>query len=173
MHTAKGAQLCTMLPPAVAVGFFAVWLRVEAHGKEKPLPWGLEGRRTAKSGHGKEGQRTAKHGARQRWAQRTAKLGRTAKPLPCDFRSTHGKVSSAHLDYLVEDNTMDDIFLSPELDGNLAHVDYLVEDNAMDDICLSPALDGNLGMPTFQDYLDEEQVTEKGGSCDNGPIPNP
>jgi DNA-directed RNA polymerase-5 subunit 1 len=51
-------------------------------------------------------------------------------------------------------------------------VDYLVEDNAMDDICLSPALDRNLGMPTFEDYL-EEQVTEKGGSCDNGPNPIP
>jgi hypothetical protein len=24
-------------------------------------------------------------------AQRTAKLGRSAKPLPCDFRATHGK----------------------------------------------------------------------------------
>jgi DNA-directed RNA polymerase-5 subunit 1 len=29
-------------------------------------------------------------------------------------------------------------------------VDYLVEDNAMDDICLSPELDGTLGMPTFE-----------------------
>jgi DNA-directed RNA polymerase-5 subunit 1 len=28
-------------------------------------------------------------------------------------------------------------------------VDYLIEDNAMDDICLSPELDGTLGMPTF------------------------
>ena len=55
-----------------------------------------------------------------------------------------------------------------------AHVDYLVEDNAMDDICLlSPALDGNLGMTTFEDCLDEEQVTEKGGSWDNGPNPKP
>ena len=53
-----------------------------------------------------------------------------------------------------------------------AHVDYLVEDNAMDDICLSPALDGNLGMPTFEDCL-EEQVNEKGGSWDNGPNPKP
>ncbi len=53
-----------------------------------------------------------------------------------------------------------------------AHVDYLVEDNAVDDICLSPDLDGNLGMPTFKDCL-EEQVTEKGGSWDNGPNPNP
>jgi DNA-directed RNA polymerase-5 subunit 1 len=32
----------------------------------------------------------------------------------------------------------------------LDDVDYLVEDNAMDDICLSPELDGTLGMPTFE-----------------------
>jgi DNA-directed RNA polymerase-5 subunit 1 len=29
-------------------------------------------------------------------------------------------------------------------------VDYLIGDNAMDDICLSPELDGTLGMPTFE-----------------------
>jgi hypothetical protein len=29
-------------------------------------------------------------------------------------------------------------------------MDYLVEDNAMDDIYLSPKLDGTLGMPTFE-----------------------
>jgi DNA-directed RNA polymerase-5 subunit 1 len=29
-------------------------------------------------------------------------------------------------------------------------VDYLVEDNAMDDICVSPELDETLGMPTFE-----------------------
>jgi hypothetical protein len=29
-------------------------------------------------------------------------------------------------------------------------VDYLVDDNAMDDICLSLELDGTLGMPTFE-----------------------
>jgi DNA-directed RNA polymerase-5 subunit 1 len=29
-------------------------------------------------------------------------------------------------------------------------IDYLVENNAMDDICLSPELDGTLGMPTFE-----------------------
>jgi DNA-directed RNA polymerase-5 subunit 1 len=28
--------------------------------------------------------------------------------------------------------------------------DYLIGDNAMDDICLSPELDGTLGMPTFE-----------------------
>jgi DNA-directed RNA polymerase-5 subunit 1 len=31
----------------------------------------------------------------------------------------------------------------------LDDVDYLVEDNAMDDICLSPELDEILGVPTF------------------------
>jgi hypothetical protein len=28
-------------------------------------------------------------------------------------------------------------------------VDYPVDDNAMDDICLSPELDGTLGVPTL------------------------
>jgi DNA-directed RNA polymerase-5 subunit 1 len=32
----------------------------------------------------------------------------------------------------------------------LDDVDYLVEGNAMDDICLSPELDGTLGVPTFE-----------------------
>jgi DNA-directed RNA polymerase-5 subunit 1 len=32
----------------------------------------------------------------------------------------------------------------------LDDVDYLVEDIAMDDICLSPELDGTFGMPTFE-----------------------
>jgi DNA-directed RNA polymerase-5 subunit 1 len=32
----------------------------------------------------------------------------------------------------------------------LDDVDYLVEDNAMDDICLSPKLDGTPGVPTFE-----------------------
>jgi DNA-directed RNA polymerase-5 subunit 1 len=32
----------------------------------------------------------------------------------------------------------------------LDDVDYLVEDNAMDDICLSPELDGTFGVPTFE-----------------------
>jgi DNA-directed RNA polymerase-5 subunit 1 len=34
--------------------------------------------------------------------------------------------------------------------ASLDDVDYLVEDNAMDDICLSPELDGTFGMPTFE-----------------------
>jgi hypothetical protein len=29
-------------------------------------------------------------------------------------------------------------------------VDYLVEDSTMDDNCLSPELDGTLGVPTFE-----------------------
>jgi DNA-directed RNA polymerase-5 subunit 1 len=32
----------------------------------------------------------------------------------------------------------------------LEDVDYLVDDNAMDDICLPPELDETLGMPTFE-----------------------
>jgi DNA-directed RNA polymerase-5 subunit 1 len=32
----------------------------------------------------------------------------------------------------------------------LDDVDYLVEDNAMDDICVSPELDETLGVPTFE-----------------------
>jgi DNA-directed RNA polymerase-5 subunit 1 len=32
----------------------------------------------------------------------------------------------------------------------LEDVDYLIGDNAIDDICLSPELDGTLGMPTFE-----------------------
>jgi DNA-directed RNA polymerase-5 subunit 1 len=38
----------------------------------------------------------------------------------------------------------------------LEDVDYLVEDNAMDDICLSPQLDGTLDMPTFEDGIDHQ-----------------
>jgi DNA-directed RNA polymerase-5 subunit 1 len=32
----------------------------------------------------------------------------------------------------------------------LVDVDYLIDDDAMDDICLSPELDETLGMPTFE-----------------------
>jgi DNA-directed RNA polymerase-5 subunit 1 len=35
-------------------------------------------------------------------------------------------------------------------------VDYIIGDNAMDDICLSPELDGALGMPTFEDGIDHQ-----------------
>jgi DNA-directed RNA polymerase-5 subunit 1 len=38
----------------------------------------------------------------------------------------------------------------------LKDVDYLIDDNAMDDICLSPELDGTLSMPTFE-YSCERQ----------------
>jgi DNA-directed RNA polymerase-5 subunit 1 len=46
-------------------------------------------------------------------------------------------------------------------------VDYLVEDNAMDDICLSPELDGTLGVPTFEHSCGhhnfrEEQIQKNG-----------
>jgi hypothetical protein len=44
-------------------------------------------------------------------------------------------------------------------------VDYLIDDNAMDDICLSPELDGTLGMPTLNIVVDiktsEEDDSEK------------
>jgi DNA-directed RNA polymerase-5 subunit 1 len=32
----------------------------------------------------------------------------------------------------------------------LEEIDYLIGDNAMDDVCLSPELDGTLGIPTFE-----------------------
>jgi DNA-directed RNA polymerase-5 subunit 1 len=35
-------------------------------------------------------------------------------------------------------------------------VEYLIGDNAMDDICLSPELDRTLGMPTFEDGIDHQ-----------------
>ena len=38
----------------------------------------------------------------------------------------------------------------------LEDVDCLVDDNAMDDICISPELDGTLGMPTFEDSLEQQ-----------------
>jgi DNA-directed RNA polymerase-5 subunit 1 len=38
----------------------------------------------------------------------------------------------------------------------LEDVDYLVDDNAMDDICLSPELDRTLDVPTF-DHSGEHQ----------------
>jgi hypothetical protein len=37
-------------------------------------------------------------------------------------------------------------------------VDYLIEDNAMDDICLSPELDETLGMPTFEHSCEHQNV---------------
>ena len=38
----------------------------------------------------------------------------------------------------------------------LDDVDYLVEDNAMDDICLSPEMDGTHGRTTFEDDPEQE-----------------
>jgi DNA-directed RNA polymerase-5 subunit 1 len=38
----------------------------------------------------------------------------------------------------------------------LDNVDYLIDDNAMDDICLSPELDGTLGMPTFEHSIEHQ-----------------
>jgi DNA-directed RNA polymerase-5 subunit 1 len=35
-------------------------------------------------------------------------------------------------------------------------VDYLVEDNAMDDIYLSPELDGTRDMPTFEHSIEHQ-----------------
>jgi DNA-directed RNA polymerase-5 subunit 1 len=37
-------------------------------------------------------------------------------------------------------------------------VEYLAYDNAMDDICLSPELDGTLGMPTFEHSCEHQNV---------------
>jgi DNA-directed RNA polymerase-5 subunit 1 len=37
-------------------------------------------------------------------------------------------------------------------------VDYPIGDNAMDDICLSPELDGTLGMPTFEDGINHQNL---------------
>jgi hypothetical protein len=39
-------------------------------------------------------------------------------------------------------------------------VDYLIDDNAMDDICLSPELDGTLGMPTFEHSYERQNFRE-------------
>jgi DNA-directed RNA polymerase-5 subunit 1 len=38
----------------------------------------------------------------------------------------------------------------------LEDVNYPVDDNAMDDICLSPELDGTLGVPTFEQCGDHQ-----------------
>jgi DNA-directed RNA polymerase-5 subunit 1 len=43
----------------------------------------------------------------------------------------------------------------------LDDVDYLVEDNAMDDICLSPELDGTSGMPLLSIAVNID-TSEKG-----------
>jgi hypothetical protein len=43
----------------------------------------------------------------------------------------------------------------------LDDVDYLVEDNVMDDIYLSPKLDGTLGVPTFEHSREHKKTSEK------------
>ncbi|XBI44264.1 hypothetical protein VPH35_108919 [Triticum aestivum] len=53
----------------------------------------------------------------------------------------------------------------------LDDVDYLVEDNMMDDICLSPEWDGTHGMPTFEDNP-EQEITEKSNSWENDTTAN-
>jgi hypothetical protein len=45
----------------------------------------------------------------------------------------------------------------------LEEVDYLIGDDAMDDICLSPELDGILGMPLLNIVVNIK-ISEKGGS---------
>jgi hypothetical protein len=40
-------------------------------------------------------------------------------------------------------------------------VDYLVEDNAMDDICLSPELDGTPGVPTFEHSCEDQKFLRR------------
>ncbi|XP_062224054.1 DNA-directed RNA polymerase V subunit 1-like [Phragmites australis] len=49
----------------------------------------------------------------------------------------------------------------------LDDVDYLLEENTVDDVCLSPELDGNLGKPTFEDNIEEQDI-QKGSSWENG-----
>jgi DNA-directed RNA polymerase-5 subunit 1 len=51
----------------------------------------------------------------------------------------------------------------------LDDVDYLAEDNAMDDICLSPELDGTFGMPTFE-HTANIDTPEKSDFRKNGAI---
>jgi DNA-directed RNA polymerase-5 subunit 1 len=43
----------------------------------------------------------------------------------------------------------------------LDDVDYLVEDNAMDDICLSPELDGTFGVPTFEHSREHQKLLRR------------
>jgi DNA-directed RNA polymerase-5 subunit 1 len=43
----------------------------------------------------------------------------------------------------------------------LDNVDYLFEDNAMDDICLSPELGGTFGMPTFEHSREHQKLLRR------------
>jgi DNA-directed RNA polymerase-5 subunit 1 len=53
----------------------------------------------------------------------------------------------------------------------LDDVDYLIEDNAMDDICLSPELDGASGMPLLNITANID-TSEKGHFRKNGTTMN-
>ncbi|CAN6243084.1 unnamed protein product [Urochloa humidicola] len=53
----------------------------------------------------------------------------------------------------------------------LDDVDYLVEENAVDDVCLSPEPDGTLGKPTFEDNFEEQDI-QKGSAWENGKTMN-
>ncbi|KAJ1277932.1 hypothetical protein BS78_04G040400 [Paspalum vaginatum] len=53
----------------------------------------------------------------------------------------------------------------------LDDVDYLVEENAVDDVCLSPELDGTIGKPTFEDSFEGQDI-QKGSSWENGTTMN-
>ena len=53
----------------------------------------------------------------------------------------------------------------------LDDVDYLVAENAVDDVCLSPEPDGILGKPTFEDNFEEHDI-QKGSSWENGATMN-
>jgi DNA-directed RNA polymerase-5 subunit 1 len=44
---------------------------------------------------------------------------------------------------------------------SLDDVDYLVEDNAMDDICLSPEFDGTFGVPTFEHSREHQKLLRR------------
>jgi DNA-directed RNA polymerase V subunit 1 len=49
----------------------------------------------------------------------------------------------------------------------LDDIDYFVEENTLDDVCLSPEPDGNLGKPTFEDNFEDGNI-QKGSSSDWG-----
>ncbi|KAL5213175.1 hypothetical protein ABZP36_024022 [Zizania latifolia] len=53
----------------------------------------------------------------------------------------------------------------------LDDVDYLVEENEVDDVCLSPELDGTIGQSTFEDNL-EDQFSRKDSSWEKGTTMN-
>jgi hypothetical protein len=84
----KGSLLCTALLRLSCCRNFVVRGGGEAHGA---LPCGLEVKRTVKTVARQSFKTHDKELHTATLAQRTAKTIRTAKPLPCDFLSTHGK----------------------------------------------------------------------------------